>query len=126
MSDILIGGVPFLALSHRDGRFVRTPGLFAFARREASGVHQVLHLEITEAIDRDAGPAHRRWAWALGEGMNALLVHGFGQPAPLPEDAPLDWETVTWHRDAQVNFLDEDGAGETDRLPRVAGIRRDV
>ncbi|KRB52628.1 hypothetical protein [Phenylobacterium sp. Root700] len=126
MSDILIGGVPFLALSHRDGRFVRTPGLFAFARREASGVHQVLHLEMTEAIDRDAGPAHHRWAWALGEGMNTLLVHGFGQPAPLPEDAPLDWETVTWHRDAKVTFLGEDRAAETDLLPLVAGGRREI
>ncbi len=126
MSDILIGGVPFLALSHRDGRFVRAPGLFAFARREASGVHQVLHLEMTEAIDRDAGPAHHRWAWALSQGMNTVLVHGFGQPAALPEDAPLDWETVTWHRDAKVDFLNEDGTGEADLLTLVAGVRREV
>jgi hypothetical protein len=85
MSDILIGGVPFLALSHRDGRFVRSAGLFAFARRQASGVYEVLHLEMTEAINRAAGPGHPRWGWALSVGMNALLVHGFGRPAALPE-----------------------------------------
>ena len=114
MSDILIGGVPFLALSHRDGRFMRLSGLFAFAKREASGVHQVLHLEMTAAIDRDAGPNHPRWAWALNAGMNTLLVHCFGQPAPLPENAPLDWETVTWHPHALVRFLDDADAREHD------------
>ena len=112
MRDILIGGVPILALSHRDGRFMRLAGLFAFAKREASGIHQVLHSETTEAIDRDAGPNHPRWAWALGAGMNTLLVHCFGQPAPLPEQAPLDWETVTWQPDAQVRFLDDADARE--------------
>lgn len=114
MSDILIGGVPFLALSHRDGRFVPLAGVFAFARRTPSGVYQVLHLEMTEVIARDAGPRHRRWGWALSVGMNALLVHGFGQAAVLPQDAPLDWETVTWHPDAQVSFLDQDGANQAD------------
>lgn len=123
MSDILIGGVPFLALSHRDGRFVRLAGLFAFAKREASGVHQVLHLEMTAAIDRDAGPSHPRWAWALGAGMNALLIHGFGQPAPLPENAPLDWETVTWHPQAQVRFLDDVEAGRPDGAVLIPDVQ---
>jgi len=121
MSDILIGGVPFLALSHHDGRFVRLAGLFAFARRQPSGVYQVLHLEMTKAIARDAGPGHGRWGWALSAGMNALLVHGFGQAAELPQDAPLDWETVTWHPDAQVNFPGQDGASEADLSSLVSG-----
>ena len=120
MSDILIGGVPFLALSHRDGRFVRLAGLFAFARREPSGIYKVLHLEMTEAIDRDAGPAHRRWGWALSVGMNALLVHGFGQPAALAQDALLDWETVTWHPQAQVTFLNDQEVSEADLSPLLA------
>ena len=121
MSDILIGGVPFRALSHRDGRFIRLAGLFAFARCEPSGTYQVLHLEMTEAINRDAGPAHRRWVWALSVGMNALLVHGFGQPAALTQDALLDWETVTWHPQAQVNFLNDQEVSEADLSPLLAG-----
>ena len=56
MSDILIGGVPFLALSHRDGRFIRLAGLFAFARREPSGIYHVLHLEMTEVIPLTPAP----------------------------------------------------------------------
>ena len=121
MSDILIGGVPFLALSHRDGRFARLAGLFAFARRQASGVYQVLHLEMTQEIARDAGPEHSRWGWALGAGMNALLVHGFGQAAELAPDTPLDWETVTWHADARVSFPQLDGANEADLAPLICG-----
>lgn len=123
MSDILIGGVPFLALSHRDGRFIRLAGLFAFARREPSGIYQVLHLEMTEVIARDAGPAHGRWGWALSVGMNTLLVHGFGQPAILAQDPPLDWETVTWHPEARVNFLDDEEVSEADLSPLLAGDR---
>lgn len=121
MIDILIGGVPFFALSHRDGRFVRRPGLFAFARRQASGVYEVLHLEMAEAIDRTAGPGHPRWAWALGVGMNALLVHGFGSPALLPDQAPMDWETVAWHPHAQVVFPDTDD--RADLAPLIASAR---
>lgn len=122
MSDILIGGVPFKALSHRDGRFVRLPGLFAFARREPGDVYRVLHLEMTSAINRDAGPAHGRWAWALSAGMNTLLVHCFGQPAPLPADAPLDWETVNWHPGAQVIFPGDEAEPEAvGKLPLIVG-----
>lgn len=32
----IIAGVPFLALSHPDGRFLRLPDLFAFALHPAS------------------------------------------------------------------------------------------
>lgn len=111
MGDIFIGGVPFLALGHHDGRFVRTSGLFAFARRTLSDSYEVLHLELSAGINRDAGPGHPRWGWALAAGMDTLLVHLFGKPAELPADATPDLETVTWHAEAQVAFL-ESGTGE--------------
>lgn len=105
MGDIIIRGVPFLALGHHDGRFVRTAGLFAFARRLPSGGYQVLHLGLSAAINREAGPGHARWGWALGAGMDSLLVHLFGKPAEVATDARADLETVTWHPEAQVDFL---------------------
>ena len=104
-----IGGVPFRPLFHHDGRFVRLPGLFAFARRRPDGRHQVLHLELTEAINRAAGPGHRRWSWAMAQGMNEILIHLAGAKATvLPASDGL--ETVVWHPQAEVVF----GEGETD------------
>ena len=111
MGDIFIGGVPFRALDHHDGRFVRTAGLFAFARTHASGRYEVLHLGLSAAINREAGPGHPRWGWALGAGMDSLLVHLFGKPAEVPADAPADLETVTWHPDADVAFFDSEDDG---------------
>jgi hypothetical protein len=105
MGEIFIGGTPFMALSHRDGRFVRASGVFAFARREPDGTYRVLHLDIAGEINRQAGPGHPRWAWALSQGMDALLVHLFGRPARIPPHATADLETVRWHPQAQVAFL---------------------
>lgn len=102
MTRIFIGGVPFMALGHHDGRFVRTGGLFAFARQSPFGDYTVLHLEMTAEINRYAGPGHARWGWSLGEGMNSLLVHLAGQPAVLAKDADPGLETVRWHPEAQV------------------------
>jgi hypothetical protein len=106
MGDIYIGGVPFLALGHHDGRFLRTAGLFACARRQPGPRYLVLHLEIAEAINRRADCSHPRWGWALRLGMDTLLVHLFSQKAALPEDATPDLETVDWHPEAQVLFLE--------------------
>jgi hypothetical protein len=105
MDDIYIGGTPFTALGHRDGRFVRAPGLYAFARREPDGRRLVLHLGMAGDINRQAGPGHPRWAWALSQGMDTLLVHLFGRRAVLLPDATPDLETVLWHPQAQVDFL---------------------
>lgn len=102
MGDIYIGGVPFLALGHHDSRFLRTAGLFAFARRQPGRRYLVLHLEIAEGINRRADCSHPRWGWALGLGMDTLLVHLFSQRAALPADATPDSETVDWHPEAQV------------------------
>ena len=102
MGELFIGGVPFMALGHHDGRFVRTAGLFAFARLEAGGVVTVLHFEMTAAINQSAGPGHPRWSWALSEGMDCVLVHLFGRAARLPADASPDLETVAWHPEAEV------------------------
>jgi hypothetical protein len=112
MGDIFIGGVPFLALGHYDGRFVRTAGLFAFARRTSSGGYEVLHLGLSAAINREADPGHPRWGWALRAGMDSLLVHLFGKPAEIPAGAPADLETVTWHPEAEVAFLDHEDGGD--------------
>jgi hypothetical protein len=121
MGDIFIGGVPFLALGHHDGRFVRASGLFAFARRTFSDGYEVLHLELSADINRDASPGHPRWGWALAAGMDTLLVHLFGKPAELPADATPDLETVTWHAEAQVAFL-ESGTGEPPLEGDVAAV----
>ena len=93
-----LSGVPFTPLYHRDGRFIRAAGLFAFARHDTpGGGHVVLHLELAEAINRVAGPGHPRWAWALGEGLDTLLVHVAGWRA-----APATGPEMRWHPQAQV------------------------
>ena len=126
MGDIFIGGVPFMALGHHDGRFVRTAGLFAFARRTPSGGYEVLHLGLSAAINREADPGHPRWGWAMRAGMDSLLVHLFGKPAEIPAGAPADLETVTWHPEAEVAFLDrEEGADGLDQdLACALALRR--
>ena len=103
MMQVYIGGAPFVALGHRDGRFMRAAGLFALARRRFMGGPCILHLELTEAINRSACAAHPRWGWALSEGMDCLLVHIAGGRARLPDDM-AHGETVTWHPQAQVVF----------------------
>ena len=112
MMDVYIGGVPFLALGHRDGRFVRSAGLFAFARRERAGVFTVLHFEMTEAINRSAGPGHARWDWCVGEGLNALLAHLAGREAIVPPGMKTGLDTVLWHSGARVVFPGLEGAVE--------------
>lgn len=95
-----LSGVPFAPLYHHDGRFIRAAGLFAFARRDlCGGGYVVLHLELAEAINRVAGPGHPRWAWALGEGLDTLLVHVAGWKA-----APATGPEMRWHPEAQVVF----------------------
>lgn len=106
MAQVFIGGVPFMALDHHDGRFVRTGGLFAFARRTPSDEVLVLHFEMTAAINRVADHSHPRWGWCLGQGMDTLLVHMAGQPVRLPDDASPDLETVLWHPEAKVVMID--------------------
>jgi hypothetical protein len=114
--DVSIAGVPFASLFERDGRFIRGPGLFAFARREGDR-RVLLHLELTGAINHRAGPGHPRWAWALSQGMNELLVclaaarmaaRGRGCAAGL-----------AWHPDAAVWFTEADMRGST--APAEAG-----
>lgn len=105
MAQVFIGGVPFMALDHHDGRFVRTAGLFAFARWPPSDEVLVLHFEMTAAINRVADHSHPRWGWCLGQGMDTLLVHMAGQPARLPADASPELETVLWHPEAKVVMI---------------------
>lgn len=126
--DIYIAGVPFTALSHHDGRFVRTAGLFALARSRPAGGFTVLHLEMAAEINRAAAPHHPRWGWALGAGMDTLLVHMFGRPSSLPQIMP-DLETVDWHPHAQVDFfgVELEDASTDDRLAttiQIAGSLR--
>lgn len=117
--DIIISGVPFTALGHHDGRFVRTAGLFALARREPSGAYLILHLELTAAINRSAASDHPRWAWALRQGMDSLLVHLFGKAAALPANATGETENVLWHPHALISLGLQDAA-EAPALPSRA------
>lgn len=106
MAQVFVGGVPFMALDHHDGRFVRTGGLFAFARHTPSDDFLVLHFEMAAAINRVADHSHPRWGWCLGQGMDTLLVHMAGRPACLPADASPNLETVLWHPEAQMVMFD--------------------
>ncbi len=105
MARVFIGGVPFMALDHHDGRFVRTGGLFAFAHTPSDDF-LVLHFEMAAAINRVADHSHPRWGWCLGQGMDTLLVHMAGRPACLPADASPNLETVLWHAEAQMVMSD--------------------
>ncbi|WP_168075251.1 hypothetical protein [Caulobacter sp. SSI4214] len=85
---IIIDGVAFMSLYHHDGRFVRGDGLFAFARRDPDGGRTILHFELAQDIHRVAGPDHPRWAYAVSQGMNELLVHLAGSQQRPGETAP--------------------------------------
>lgn len=122
MPDIYISGVPFTALGHRDGGFVRAPGLFAFSRRDLNGVPTVLHFEMAAMISQRACPRHPRWAWALGQGMDSMLIHLFGKAAATPARTS-EFDTVLWHPQAQITFLDVDlseAGPEPDILASIA------
>jgi len=76
--NVVIGGVQFMSLYHRDGRFVRGGGLFAFARRDPDGGRTIFCLDLAEDISRQADCGHAAWAHAVSNGMNELLVHRAG------------------------------------------------
>lgn len=97
-----ISGLPFLTLFHHDGRFIRAPGLFAFAARRCDGRYEILHFELAEVVNRCAGPGHPRWTWALRQGMDALLVHMLGARQLLPDAAEM--QEARWHPEAEVVF----------------------
>lgn len=102
---ILIDGVPFFAVSHHDGRFIRAPGLAALARRDPDGGYTILHFELCEAINRSAAPDHPRWAWALMQGLDTLLVHLAAHEARLPDAAQAQYAPpIRWHPAAQAPF----------------------
>ncbi|MBP7648236.1 hypothetical protein [Phenylobacterium sp.] len=105
MTDtIFIDGAADFAVSHHDGRFLRSPGLAALARRDADGGYTVLHRERCEAINRQIGPGHPRWSWALAQGLDTLRVHPLDRPRPklgTTSRAP-----VRWHVDA-LGYDDE-------------------
>ncbi len=86
--DVEIYGVAFMSLYHRDGRFVRGGGVFAFARRDLDGGRTILHLEPVADISRHADSSHPRWEWAMDNGMNELLVHLAGSQQTPGELAP--------------------------------------
>lgn len=95
---ILVDDLPFVALFHHDGRFMRGAGIFAFARYEADGALTILHLEPSDAINRAAIPSHPRWAWAMEQGMNRLLVHLNAARRRAYRSTPV---TVQFHPEAR-------------------------
>jgi hypothetical protein len=113
-TPILIDGVPFFAVSHHDGRFIRAPGLAALARQDPDGGYTILNFELCEAINRSAGPNHPRWTWALTQGLNTLLVHLAGHETLLPAAVDVCRAAlIRWHIDAQAppEELGQDTAG---------------
>jgi hypothetical protein len=100
-SRAAICGVPFLALFHHDGRFIRAPGLFAFARGRGERF-EILHLERAAEICRRARPDHPRWTWALAAGMDTLLVHILGARPATGEAGELG--EVTWAPGAEIRL----------------------
>lgn len=112
---IIIDGVPFLAMSHHDGRFIRAAGLAALARHDLDGGYTILHFELCEAINRSAAPNHPRWAWALGQGMTTLLVHLAEHETRLPDAAEAERAVpIRWHPDALAPFGESDADTGTD------------
>lgn len=112
-SDVEIDGVGFMSLFHRDGRFVRGGGLFAFARRDLDGGRTILHFELAEDISRRADIDHPRWDYAMSHGMNELLVHMAGsQQRPGETGAEALAAPIRWalHPD-DASRDDEDLAG---------------
>lgn len=67
-------GVPFLVVGHHEGRFIRAPGLWGFARRGPRDEHTLLFLDHADAINETAGPGHTKWAEAMALGMDELHV----------------------------------------------------
>lgn len=110
---IIIDGVAFMSLYHHDGRFVRGDGLFAFARRDPDGGRTILHFELAQDIHRVAGPDHPRWAYAVSQGMNELLVHLAGsqqRPGETDVDAvscPIRWALHPDDIDPDASPVDE-------------------
>ena len=94
--DVLISGVPFVPLHHHDGRMVRAGGVFILARRTGDA-RVILHMELASAINLRAVPGHPRWEWALGNGLNELLVCLASVPLQIGE---VDGDVV-WHEDAE-------------------------
>lgn len=72
---------------------------------QGRGAYTVLHLEITPSISHAAAAHHPRWAWALGVGMDNLLIHMFGRPSRLDAGVDAHTQTLDWHPDAQADFL---------------------
>ena len=101
---VFIAGVPFLAVCHHDGRLIRSGGLFVFARRDG-GQRTILHMELAEAINRHAGPSHPRWAWALTQGLNELLVSLASASSDVETGA--DRPGALWHPEAEFWPADE-------------------
>lgn len=122
--DVMIDGVAFMSLFHRDGRFVRGGGLFAFARRDLDGGRTILHFELAQDISIAAGPDHRRWGWAMSQGMNELLVHMAGSQQrhgePL-QDALAP--SIRWSlHPVEIDLADDqDAAGQTETSYQAIG-----
>lgn len=100
---ILIDGVPFIALGHHDGRFVRAAGLFVLARRDPDGGYTLLHFELSEAINCSATPGHDRWGWALGQGLDTPLIHLASRRTRMPDEAErATARPIRWHPEGQA------------------------
>ena len=67
-------GLTFQVLHHRDGRMLRTPGLFAFVRSDVRHGPLLLFAGEAEDLAQSARPGHPRWSESLALGMDELHV----------------------------------------------------
>ena len=65
-------GIQFEALGPHDGRFFRTPGVYAFVRRGCDGERTLLYVDHADCIANFAYSGHPQWPDALRLGMNEL------------------------------------------------------
>ena len=66
-------GVPFLPVFHHDGRFFRTPGLYAFVRN-LCGMRTLLYVDHADNI-AVATEGHGHWGELIRLGCNELDVN---------------------------------------------------
>jgi len=67
-------GGHILELGHRDGRFIRTGGVFVFTRRGRDDRAEALYVGEAAVIAGVAGPGHPVWRRAQQLGLSGLLV----------------------------------------------------
>ena len=97
-------GLRFHVLHHREGRMLRTSGLFAFVRGDDDKGPLILFAGEAEDLAQTAGPGHRLWSEALALGLNELHVHF---PVPRRIDRVQLVSRIVRHLQPVLNVIDD-------------------